>query len=47
MMVFETAGSLTPPPSLKLNNNIIPKVESIKFLGMTCDTKINWKKTYK
>ena len=47
MMVFETTRSLTPPPSLLLNNNVIPKVESVKFLGMTWDTKLNWKKTYK
>ena len=35
MMVFETTRSLTPPPSLKTKRNVIAKVESNKFLGMT------------
>ena len=41
LMVFETIRSLTPPPSLKINNNVTSKVESIKFLGMSWDTKLN------
>ena len=37
MVVFELTGSLTPPSLLKISNNVIPKVESIKFLGITWD----------
>ena len=33
------------PPVPKINNTNIEKVEQFKFLGLTLDSNLNWKKT--
>ena len=40
---FDTKRNLTAPVTLTLNNSQIPEVDNIKFLGMTWDSKLNWK----
>ena len=31
---------------IKLNNNILPRVDSTKFWGIFIDSKLTWKKSY-
>ena len=33
-------------PKVTINNTIIPSKDSVKYLGMTLDRRLTWKKTY-
>ena len=43
-MVFHTQHRAIKPPVPKINNTNIEKVEQFKFLGLTLDSNLNWKK---
>ena len=45
-MVFHTQHKhrAIKPPVTKINNTNIEKVEQFKFLGLTLDSNLNWKK---
>ena len=46
-MIFHMHKKDIPSLPLKLGNANIEKVNDFNYLGLTVDTNLNWKKTYR